>query len=309
MAKKVVDVLIVGGGISAHTAAIYSSRASLNTVVVSEYELDQLSLTTLVENFPGFPEGVMGPELIKNCQKQAEKFGAKYVKERVELIKKVKGGFNIQAGNKDYQAKTVIIATGARAKTLDVPGKDKYFGKGVAVCATCDAALYRGKIAAVIGGGDAAMEDALALAKFAKQVIVVHRRGEFRASKIMVDRVLKDKKIKVVWNSSLNEIMGDKFVSGIKVEDVNSKKLSEIKLQGVFFAIGHVPNTEFVKKFIKLDKKGYILASRKRETSVPGVFAAGDVQDTQLFWQAITAAASGCEAALSAEKYINNMKK
>jgi len=308
MVKKMVDVLIIGGGISAHTSAIYAARATLDTLVVSEYELDQLSTTTLVENFPGFPEGVMGPELIKNCKKQAEKFGAKYVRERVKEIKKIKGGFEVKA-DKTYSAKTVIIATGARAKTLNVPGKDKYFGKGVAVCATCDAALYRGKIAAIIGGGDAAMEDALALSKFAKQVIIVHRRGEFRASKIMVDRIKKDKKIKVVWNSGLKEIKGNQFVSSMVVEDVKTGKETELKLNGVFFAIGHVPNTEFVKKLVKLDKKGYILASRKRETSVSGIFAAGDVQDTQLFWQAITAAGSGCEAALSAQKYTQNLKQ
>jgi len=307
MVKKMVDVLIVGGGISAHTAAIYAARAALNTIVISEYELDQLSLTTTVENFPGFPEGVLGPTLIQNCQKQAEKFGANYIKERVKEIKKVKSGFEV-VGDKKYNAKTVIIATGARAKTLDVPGKDKYFGKGDAVCATCDAALYKGKIAAVIGGGDAAMEDALALSKFAKQVYIVHRRKEFRASKIMVDRVMKDKKVKVVWESNLKEIKGNQFVESMIVEDVNSGKDKEIKLNGVFFAIGHIPNTEFVKKLVKLDKKGYIIASRKRETSVPGIFAAGDVQDTQLFWQAITAAGSGCEAALSAEKYLMNKK-
>ena len=307
MAKKGVDLLIIGGGIAANTAALYASRAALNTLVLQGTDLDQLSLTSVVENFTGFPEGILGPKLIQDSRAQAQKFGAKYEFEKVKEIKKTKLGFDvITESKKKYSAKSVIISTGAKSRTLDVPGKDKYFGKGISTCATCDAALYKNKIAAVIGGGDSAMEDALALSKFATKVIVVHRRDKFRASQIMIDRVLKNKKVKIIWNSELKEVKGKQFVEGMVIGDVNTKKTTEIKLQGVFFAIGHTPNTEFVKKLIKLDKKGYILTDDKRKTSVEGLFAAGDVQDTQLFWQAVTAAGSGCEAALSAQKYIEN---
>lgn len=309
MVGKMVDVLIVGGGITTHTAAIYSSRASLNTLILSALELDQLSLTTLVENFPGFPEGVMGPKLIQDSKAQAQKFGAKYEMGKVNAIKKIKDGFEVSTEDKKkYQSKTVILATGASAITLDVPGKDKYFGKGISVCAVCDAALFRGKETTVIGGGDAAMEDALALTKFATKVTIVHRRKEFRASKIMINRVLKNKKIKVVWDSTLQEVLGDgKFVTGIKVKNVNTGKVQEIKCQGMFFAIGHKPNTDFLKKFVKLDKRGFIETNNKRETSVPGVYAAGDVQDP-IFKQAITSAGAGCEASLSAEKYVEHFE-
>jgi len=304
-----VDVLIIGGGIATHTAALYASRASLNTLILSAPELDQLSLTTVVENYPGFPEGIMGPKLVRDAKTQAQKFGAEYKMGKADSFKKIKGGFEIGVGTEKYQTKTVIIATGASAITLDVPGKKDYFGKGVSTCAVCDAALYRGKIVLVIGGGDSAMEESLALAKFADKVTILHRRDTFRASKIMQDRVLKNKKVKVLWNTELTEVLGDgKFVKGAKIKNNKTNKTEELQCHGVFFAIGHKPNTGFLGKNIKLDKIGFIQTNKRQETNMKGVFAAGDVQDP-IFKQAITSAGAACMAALSAEWFIEGISR
>ncbi len=303
------NVIIIGGGIAAHTAALYNARADLSPLVISAPELDQLSLTTVVENYPGFPDGIMGPELIKNCKAQAEKFGAKYILGKVDSFRVKKGYFEIGVGNDKYESLTVIISTGAAARTLNVPGKEKYFGKGVSTCAVCDAALYRNKEAIVIGGGDSAMEESLALSKFATKVTIIHRRNKFRASKIMQERVfaLKDK-IKIEWNSELVEILGDgKFVTGAKIRDSKTGKEKKIKCNGVFFAIGHDPATKVFSNEIKVDKLGFIKTDKLQHTSIPGVFAAGDCQDSR-FKQAITSAGTGCAAALEAEKYIGDVK-
>ena len=223
------DIIIIGGGIAAHTAAIYNSRSNLEVLVLSAgIPLDQLTMTTLVENYPGFSKGVMGPELIVECKKQAQKFGAKYESGFVKSIKKVNKNFQVSTGKKKYSSKAVIISTGASPRKLKIPGEDKYFGKGVSTCATCDAALFKDKSAVVIGGGDTAMEYALILTKFTNKVTIVHRRDEFRASKIMQDRVMKLKdKIKIVWNGAATEVLGDgNFVKGIKVKDVKTNKES-----------------------------------------------------------------------------------
>ncbi|MEK6904119.1 MAG: thioredoxin-disulfide reductase, partial [Nanoarchaeota archaeon] len=300
--------VIIGGGIAAHTAALYTARASLNPVVISGKEPDQLSLTTLVENFPGFPEGVMGPELAKNARKQAEKFGAKYIEELAESFNKKGSNYVIKADGKTYEARTVVISTGAKARTLGIPGESKYFGRGVSTCAICDAALYRDKIVMVAGGGDSAMEESLALYKFAKKVYIVHRRDAFRASKIMQDRVLKLKdKIEVIWNSVPVEVTGDKFVTGVKIKNVNTNKETLIKCDGMFLAIGHVPNTEIFKGKVELDEQGFVKTERNMHTNLPGVFAAGDVQD-HVYKQAATSAGTGCMAAIEAERYIENLK-
>lgn len=302
------DVIIIGGGIAAHTAAIYNSRANLDVLVISaETPLDQLTMTTLVENYPGFSQGVMGPELIIECKKQAQKFGAKYEVGFVKSIKKVNKTFHVSTGDKKYSSKTVIISTGASPRKLKIPGEDKYFGKGVSTCATCDAALFKDKSAVVIGGGDTAMEYALILTKFTDKVTIVHRRKEFRASKIMRDRVMKLKdKIKIVWDSMATEVLGDeKFVKGIKVKNVKTSKETKIDCDGMFLAIGHTPNTKPFQDIVKLDKLGYIKADSSMKTSTDGIFVAGDCQDTK-YWQAVTAAGTGCVAALEAEKYISN---
>ncbi len=314
---KEFDVIIIGGGIAAHTAALYTARADLNPLVIAGFEPDQLSLTTLVENFPGFENGVDGPKLIENSKKQAQKFGARYIQENADSFKIISGGnkksnlFEIEAGGKTYRSKTVIISTGASARKLKIPGEDKFFGRGVSTCAVCDAALYKGKITAVVGGGDSAMEETLALYKFAKKVYLIHRREEFRASKIMQDRILKlsknKDKLEIIWNTEVTEVLGDKKVTGIKIKNIKTNKTSEIKTDGFFLAIGHTPNTSIFKNEINLDKEGYIITDKLSRTNIPGVYAAGDVQDP-VFKQAITSAGAGCQAAIQAERYIEHLK-
>lgn len=303
------DVVIIGGGIAANTAALYTARANMKPLVISGPDLDQLSLTTTVENFPGFPDGILGPDLIRNSKKQAKKFGAKYIEAFVTSFDVKKKLFEVGVKNKKYTARTVIISTGASARKMGIPGEDKYFGRGVSTCAICDAALYRDKVTVVVGGGDSAMEEALALYKFAKKVIIIHRKDSFKASKIMQERALKLKdKISVVWDTIVNEVLGDgKFVTGVKVKNIKTNKISEIKCDGVFLAIGHIPNTKMLNGKIKLDEQGYVVTDKRSRTNVEGVYAAGDVQDP-IFKQAITSAGTGCQAAIEAERYIENLK-
>lgn len=299
------DLIIIGGGIAAHTAALYASRASLKPLVLSgsRAELDQLSLTGVVENYPGFPEGVKGPKLIEDCKKQAQKFGAEYIYDKIKSIKKNKSGFEI-TGNKKYTAKAVIISTGASPRRLGIKGEKEYWGKGVSACATCDAPLYKNKTAVVIGGGDSAMEESLALIKFTKKVYLIHRRDKFRASKIMQSRVMKQKgKIEIIFDTEAVEVLGDKLVTSLKVKNRKTGKEKKIKTDGVFYAIGHIPNTSMVKGVVKLDKMGYITTDKFGKTNVDGLYAAGDVQDP-VFKQAITSAGTGCMAALNSEKFI-----
>lgn len=301
--------MIIGGGIAAHSAAIYSSRANLKVLVLSaSIPLDQLSMTSLVENYAGFPEGVMGPKLIKDCKLQAEKFGAEYKSGFVESIKKIKNGFKISTSDKEYKSKTVIIATGASPKKLKIPGEENYFGKGVSTCATCDAALFKNKQVVIVGGGDTSMEYALILTKFTDNVTIIHRKDKFRASEIMQERVFKLKdKINIIWDSEIKEIRGDgNFVSEIKIKNNKNKKDSILKCEGIFLGIGHTPNTGPFKKILKLDEKGYIKTKDSMSTDIDGIFAAGDCQDKK-YWQAIVAAGSGCISALEAEKYISNL--
>ena len=309
MAEGMREVIIVGGGIAAHTAALYTARASLKPLVISGHDLDQLSLTTVVENYPGFPDGIMGPDLVKNAKKQAKKFGAEYTEGLVDSFTKKKGHFEVGVGKKKYNGRTIIFSTGASARRLGIPGEDKYFGKGVSTCAVCDAALYGGKTAVVAGGGDSAMEEALALYKFAKKVIIIHRRDELRASKIMQDRVLKLKdKIEVMWDTVITEVLGDgKFLTAVKVKNVKTKKEKEIKCDGMFLAVGHIPNTKMVEGKIDLDENGYIITDKKSTTSIDGIYAAGDCQDP-IFKQAVTSAGTACQAAIQAERYIENLK-
>lgn len=310
MPKDIHEIIIIGGGIAAHTAALYNARANFKPLIISAPEPDQLSLTTTVENYPGFPKGILGPELINNCKEQAKRFGAEYVEGWVDSFKKKDNYYEIGVGKEKYITKSVIISTGASARWLDVKGEDKYKGRGVSTCATCDAALFRDKKVIVIGGGDTAMEETLALYKFASEIIIVHRRDKFRASKIMQHKVLKLKdKVKIIWNSAVSEVLGDgKAVTSVKIKNVNTGKEEIIKCQGVFLAIGHTPNTKVFADLIKLDKLGYIKTDKRGKTNLPGVFAAGDVQDA-IYRQAITSAASGCVAAMEAERYIEDWKE
>ncbi len=299
-------VVILGTGIAGCTAAIYAARANLTPLIISGPEDGgQLTLTTDVENFPGFPEGVQGPALVEMCKKQAERFGTRFKVDIASEFKKLKNGFElVLMGGEKIQTETLIVATGASARWLGIPSEEKYKGRGVTTCATCDGAFFKGKEVVVIGGGDSAMEESQFLTKFATKVTVIHRKDAFKASKIMQDRFFKNPKCKVVWDSEVVDILGDgKKVTGVRLKNTKTGKLSEFKTDGVFLAIGHIPNTSVFKEILDMNEQGYLTTDRFMKTNIPGVFAAGDVQDIR-YRQAITAAGSGCQAAMEAEKYL-----
>lgn len=299
------NIIILGTGISGCTAAIYTARANLNPLVISGYEDGgQLTLTTDVENFPGFPDGVQGPELALMAKKQAERFGTRFIIDIVTEFRPIKGGYELTLmGGDKLQTKTIIISTGASARWLGIPSEEKFKGRGVTTCATCDGAFFKNKEVIVIGGGDSAMEEAMFLTKFATKVTVIHRRNELKASKIMQDRSRNNPKISFLWNSEIAEIIGDKLVSGVKLKNSETNEITNFKCDGVFLAIGHVPNTKLFKGKLDMDDHGYLKTDRFMHTNLPGVFASGDVQDTR-YRQAITAAGSGCQAAIEVEKYL-----
>tara|TARA_R110002096_G_scaffold273422_3_gene467221 strand:- start:10439 stop:11362 length:924 start_codon:yes stop_codon:yes gene_type:complete len=304
------NVVIVGTGCAGWTAAIYSARANLDPLVLAgAMPGGQLTTTTEVENFPGFPEGVMGPELMGKMQAQAEKFGTRVKYEMVSGIKKVGEHFEVQAGEQTYEAKTVILATGASPRYLNLPNEKELIGHGVTSCATCDGAFYRDVPVAVIGGGDSACEEAMFLTKFASKVYLVHRRDELRASKIMADRTLANPKIEPVWNAVVTEYVADDDgeVTKVKTENTVNGDSGELEVKCVFVAIGHDPNTQFLNGVVDLDENGYILQRKGTMTNVTGLFAAGDVSD-HVYRQAITAAGDGCAAALDAERYLAELE-
>ncbi len=302
-------VAIIGSGPAGLTAAIYSARAGLSPVVFAGLTFGgQLMLTTEVENFPGFPKGIMGPELMQNMIVQAERFGAKIIYDDVVAVDFLKRPFTLTVGKEDYNSESVIIASGASSLWLNVPGEERLRGKGVSSCATCDGFFFKGKEIVVIGGGDSAMEEASYLTKFASKVTIIHRREEFRASKIMQQRVLENPKISVMYNTTIEEFLGDVKLNAVKLKDVKTGELKEMAIEGAFVAIGHNPNTSLFKDKIELDEKGYLKKSGKNAhfpmlTSVDGVFVAGDVHDHH-YRQAITAAGMGCMAAIDAERYL-----
>ena len=302
------DVAIIGSGPAGYTAGIYAGRANLQPILFEGLESGgQLMLTTDVENYPGFVDGIMGPELMQVFKGQAERFGTTIKTEIIDTIENIDGGFKLKSSKGEYEFKTVIIASGASARWLGVDGEKELQGYGVSACATCDGFFFKEKEVAVIGGGDSAMEEALFLTKFAKKVYVIHRRDQFRASQIMQDRVLNHEKIEVVWNSTVEKINGEGAVSSILIKDTVDSSEKELNLDGVFVAIGHDPNVGFLDGFIELDDKGYIKTGFTTETStsVPGVFAAGDVADS-IYRQAITAAGTGCQAAIDAERWLEH---
>ena len=302
------DVAIIGSGPAGYTAGIYAGRANLQPILFEGLESGgQLMLTTDVENYPGFVDGIMGPELMQVFKGQAERFGTTIKTEIIDSIENIDGGFKLKSSKGEYEFKTVIIASGASARWLGVDGEKELQGYGVSACATCDGFFFKEKEVAVVGGGDSAMEEALFLTKFAKKVYVIHRRDQFRASQIMQDRVLNHEKIEVVWNSTVEKINGEGAVSSILIKDTINSSEKELNLDGVFVAIGHDPNVGFLDGFIELDDKGYIKTGFTTETStsVPGVFAAGDVADS-IYRQAITAAGTGCQAAIDAERWLEH---
>ena len=302
------NLAIIGSGPAGYTAGIYAGRANLEPVLFEGLESGgQLMLTTDVENYPGFVDGIMGPELMQVFKGQAERFGTEIKTEIIDSIESIDGGFRLKSSKEDYEFKSVIIASGASARWLGVEGEKELQGYGVSACATCDGFFFKEKEVAVIGGGDSAMEEALFLTKFASKVYVIHRRDEFRASQIMQDRVLKHEQIEVVWNNTVEKIVGDGAVSSIIIKDTVDGSEKEMKLDGVFVAIGHDPNVGFLNNFVELDEKGYIKTGYTTDTStsVPGVFAAGDVADS-IYRQAITAAGTGCQAAIDSERWLDH---
>jgi thioredoxin reductase (NADPH) len=301
--ENMYDVIILGSGPSGLTAAIYTTRANLKTLIIAgEKWGGQLQLTSLVENFPGFPEGIQGPELMSNMRKQAEHHGAEIIDENFKTADFSKRPFTIIVGDKTVQGKSVIIATGADAMWLGVPGEEEKIGRGVSSCATCDAAFFRNKVVMVVGGGDSAMEEALVLSKVASSVTLVHRRDSFRASQIMQDRVKETPNIKILYNSEITEVDGGIKVEKVKIKNNTSGEVTDVPVDGVFVAIGHIPNTKAFQG-IELDDKGYVKVQDHYRTNVEGVFVAGDVHDRE-YRQAITAAGFGSAAALEAERWL-----
>jgi thioredoxin reductase (NADPH) len=304
--NSVENVTIIGTGPAGLTAAIYAARANLNPVCVEgEQPGGQLTITSDVENFPGFEDGVMGPELMNKFRKQAERFGTRFVHGNVKTADLSRRPFTLEfADGSKLQTQTLVIATGASAKWLGIPSEKQFMGKGVSSCATCDGFFFRNMDIAVVGGGDTAMEEATFLTRFAKSVLVIHRRESLRASKIMQDKAFKNPKIKFLWNSAIEEIVGSEAVSGIKIRNLVTNELQEVPVQGVFVAIGHQPNTKLFSGQLDTDEAGYLkVAPGTTRTNIPGVFAAGDVAD-HVYRQAVTAAGTGCMAAIDAERFL-----
>jgi thioredoxin reductase (NADPH) len=308
------DVIIVGSGPAGLTAAIYTARANMMPLVIEgepsstgDQPGGQLMLTSDVENYPGFVEGIIGPDLMGTFRAQAARFGAELVTKKASRVDLSSRPFSVwtdgATGEPTYQAKSLIIATGARALMLGLPAEQQLLGRGVSTCATCDGFFFRDRPIGVVGGGDSAIEEALFLTKFASSVTIIHRRKELRASKIMQDRAFRNPKIHFKWNAVVTEILGDGSVSGVRLRDVSSGEESTLELGGLFVAIGHAPNTDLFKGKVEMDGNGYIVTHDGSKTSVEGVFASGDVQDS-VYRQAVTAAGSGCMAAIDAERWL-----
>lgn len=309
--SEVRNVVIIGSGPAGHTAAIYAARANLSPFMYEGYVMGgsaggQLTTTTEVENYPGFPEGVEGPELMQLFRKQSERFGTGMVSQDVVEVDFSKRPFRIKSDETEVLANSVIICTGATAKRMGVPNEEKMWNNGMSACAVCDGALpmFRNQPLMVIGGGDTAVEEGTFLTKFASKVYLVHRRDELRASKIMQERALNNEKLEIVWDTVFEDAVGQDYVTGARIKNVKTNAVKDLEVAGIFYAIGHTPNTSVFKDQIDLDDKGYItLKSGTQETSVEGIFAAGDVHD-QKYRQAITAAGTGCAAALEAERWL-----
>ncbi len=303
-------VIIVGTGCAGLTAAIYTARANLDPLVLEGREPGgQLTTTTLVENFPGFPEGIDGPQLVMNMHRQAEKFGAMFKYAEVQSFEPVNGHYRLQVDGETIETQSLIIATGASAKWLGLENECKLKGHGLTSCATCDGAFYRNVPVCVVGGGDTATEEAIFLTRFASEVYLIHRRDSLRATKIMAERALSNPKIKPIWNSAISRYIADQKgeIEAVELHNVETKELYRLPVKCVFVAIGHTPNTDPFKGKIEMDNNGYLSLKRGTQTSLPGVFAAGDVADP-IYRQAVTAAGKGCAAAIEAEKYLTDLE-
>jgi thioredoxin reductase (NADPH) len=304
---KLYDIIIIGSGPAGYTAAIYAARANLSVLMLQGYQVGgQLMLTSDVENYPGFEEGILGPPMMEKFEAQARRFGTEVIPEDVISIDFTKRPFKVTTDSGEYQARAIIISTGASAKWLGLPSEQRLQGRGVSACATCDGFFFKKKDVAVIGGGDTAMEEATFLTRYANHVTVIHRRDKFRASKIMQDRAFKNPKISVIWDTEITEVLGENEVTGLRLHNVKTDEESILPVQGFFLAIGHRPNTDLFKGILDMDKVGYIVPVEHTMTNIPGVFAAGDVTDHR-YRQAVTAAGDGCRAAIDAERWLEGL--
>ncbi len=306
---KIENVIVIGSGPAGLTAAIYAARANLEPLVIEGYEAGgQLTTTTEVENYPGFAHGIQGPELMAVTRQQAERFGTRFVTKNVTKVDFSTRPFKVWIEKELYQSKAIIISTGATAKYLGLDNERRLLGRGVSACATCDGAFFKNQEVAVIGGGDTAMEEANFLTRFASKVYVIHRREEFRASKIMYERVTQNPKVEIILNTTMTDVLGDKGVTGIRLKNVKTNEERDLKVEGVFIAIGHKPNTDLFTGLLETNEVGYLITKPKTTyTSIEGVFAAGDVQDS-VYRQAITAAGTGCMAAIDCERWLENQE-
>lgn len=310
MADEVRKLIIIGSGPAGLTAAIYAARADLKPLVIAGVVWGgQLMNTTIIENYPGFPEGIEGPKLMENMMKQAQNFGAEVKFENATYVELGNDIKVVKTDRDEYKAESVIIATGSEPRLLGIPGEDRFYGRGVSTCATCDGAFYKEKTIAVVGGGDSAMEEASFLTRFASKVYLIHRKDKFRASPIMQKRVLDNPKIEVLWNTEITEVLGDKVVDKLKLFNNKDNSNSEIAVSGVFLAIGHIPVTGFLKDKLPLDEMGYVVPLNTSTvlTNIPGVFIAGEIQDFK-YKQAITTASDGCKAALEAQRWLEEIE-
>jgi thioredoxin reductase (NADPH) len=303
--NEVREIIVIGGGPAAYTAALYSARANLNPLVIEGFAWGgQLMITSDVENYPGYADGVLGPEMMQDLRRQAERFGTEFLTDDVTKVDFSERPFRIWVGDDEYRAEAVVISTGANARQLGLESEKRLQGRGVSYCAVCDAAFFKEKEIVVVGGGDSAMEEAIFLAKFASKVTVIHRRERFRASPIMVDRARSNEKIEFLLDSVVEEVLGEETVTGVVVRNLKTNERTELPADGFFVAIGHDPNTALFRGQLDMDEAGYIETTGKTtETNVEGIFAAGDVQD-HVYRQAVTAAGSGCMAALDAERFL-----
>jgi thioredoxin reductase (NADPH) len=304
---KLYDVIIIGSGPAGYTAAIYAARANLSVLMLQGYQVGgQLMLTSDVENYPGFEEGIIGPSMMEKFEAQARRFGTEMIAEDVISVDFSNRPFTVTTDSNEYEARVIIISTGASAKWLGLPSEKRLQGCGVSACATCDGFFFKNKDVVVIGGGDTAMEEAIFLTRYANHVTVIHRRDALRASKIMQDRAFKNPKISFIWNTEVTEVLGENEVTGLRIHNLKTNEESTLPVQGFFLAIGHQPNTDLFKGILDMDNIGYIIPVEHTMTNIPGVFAAGDVTDHR-YRQAVTAAGDGCRAAIDAERWLESL--